>query len=171
MTGNANIPISQACSTAGALCTVASTTGYNPGTPVQFSGGIIPFITDDVVYYVLAASATTLWIFPTLEDALNSANVITLGTSTGSPIISSAIGASTGESRHTQSIDELAAHTHDVTIQQQYYSNQGGGDMFRDGGTYDQVVSSPTGTTDPRGSSTPFNVIQPSTLVNVYLKL
>ena len=77
----------------------------------------------------------------------------------GSAIISNTVGSVGGEEAHTMTVPELAAHTHTL------------GGNFNQGATGGSVIigglNQSTGST---GSSTPFNVIQPSAIVQMLIK-
>jgi len=76
-----------------------------------------------------------------------------------SPLVGTAVGDTGGEELHTQTIPELAAHTHGVEV---FPTGTGLGS-----GT---VVTGSSGTTGSTGSSTPFNVMQPSAVVFFQIK-
>lgn len=81
----------------------------------------------------------------------------------GSGLSTWAVGQTTGEEKHMQTEAELAAHHHVYSFRAgtvQSGSNTGG--VWRD------VIDQNTSTT---GSSTPFNVMQPTAFTNVFIKL
>lgn len=145
--------------TLGTATTIAMTTG----TPVQVTGGALPTgIVANVTYFVTSGATTTaIQLSSTIENAY-AGTPITLS-SNASGTIQSALGAYRGESEHTQTMAELAAHTHTIPV-----SNAGIGVNTAAYAPNTGVQNISSGTT---GSSTPFNVIQPSTNMNVFIKL
>lgn len=89
---------------------------------------------------------------------------VTGGTNTGTTW---AIGQTTGNELHTQSTAELAAHHHQAAGAGQFVTTGVGGNNY---GTGAFTTSSQTNTLDT-GSSTPFNVQQPTVYLNVFIKL
>lgn len=76
------------------------------------------------------------------------------------------LGQFIGEETHTQTIAELAAHTHDAPPGHQFWLSQGG--LNSGGGATPFSVEDSTAST---GSSTPFNVMQPTSFANYFIKL
>lgn len=76
----------------------------------------------------------------------------------GSGTIGNAVGNVGGEETHTMTTSELVAHTHTYVEAVNYLAQYGGGTQVSSSGTS-------TATTGSIGSTTPFNVIQPSAVV------
>lgn len=79
---------------------------------------------------------------------------------TGAGLSPRSLGQFLGEETHLQLLAEMAAHTHNYTI-------VAGGGSIQAGGGF--VLA--TGTTTSSGSSTPFNVMQPTSFWKVEMKL
>lgn len=157
------------------LLTIADTTLYYVGSPVLLSnsgGGLPPAFTASTIYYVIPVSATTFKLAASYANAL-AGTAISAGASdgTGTQTISFALGGSFGESRHAQLLTELAAHTHNVTVStNQSDTTVGSGHTSVGYGTNSGSGAS-TFTSTTTGSSASFNVIQPSTYLNMFIKL
>lgn len=80
----------------------------------------------------------------------------------GSGLTSRALGQTLGEENHTMLLTELVAHTHT------YNSAVAGFAPFQAAGPEAGILASNTGST---GSTTPFNVMQPSSFLNAMIKL
>lgn len=108
---------------------------------------------------------------PTINGSVlfNIANITSLGAYSVSP------GLNIGEALHTMLEAELATHSHPGSVVAAY--NENGAQLSSSGHLFNQADVSmgqtnlPTVTIAPDGSSTPFNVIQPSTGVYFYIKL
>jgi hypothetical protein len=85
------------------------------------------------------------------------------GAGSGATLTLRALGATFGEEKHTQTVAELATHSHVMGYLSVYETTGIGNAIF--GPT---PASTNTGQT---GSSTPFNVMQPTTFLNVMIKL
>ena len=81
---------------------------------------------------------------------------------TAGQVNSNAIGFTGGEEAHTQTSTELASHSHVID----YFSAQSSGA----GSPWVTVGTGSTFNTRTAGSSTPFNVMQPSAIVNYIIK-
>lgn len=153
------------------ILTTTSAVQYGTGSPVRVStAGTLPTgLSATTTYYSKYLSATTLALYPTIADALASTNVVTFSTDgTGVHSIiayAPALGIFQGENSHTMTTAELAAHDHSYLGSASVITNLSTG-----GGTN---ATAPSGslTTGSAGSSTPFNVMQPTTFMNVFFKL
>lgn len=152
--------------------TVASTSTMFVGQPIYFnSTGTYPgTIVSTGVYYVMNITSTTFQVSISFANAL--AGTATGGTSTSytgslSGILQLA-GTFEGEYAHTQLLTELASHNHALSSGN-FVSTASSSTAVSTGGvTVFQGQSSTTATT---GNSTPFNVTQPGTFYNMYIKL
>lgn len=151
------------------------------GMPIIFtntSGPIPNTLSINTIYYVAAFNGTNIFYVSTsfakamAANQTLTGNVITYAAGTGT-VISALAGAYEGEYAHTQLEAELAAHHHPGSV---LNALNGAGTAA----PWNSVIASsgsPTGTftggltiaTD--GSSTPFNVTQPSVFYNIFMKL
>lgn len=149
-----------------------------PGVPVVFTQtGTLPSgLTTKGVYYALPISSTTFAVATSFANAI-SGQCITY-TDAGSGVFTVFVqiaGTRTGEYDHTQLNPELPAHTHSATSSTNLglgtaQSPGGGGGIISSGalpGTW--AVSSTVNDNFPNG--VPFNIVQPSTFLNIYIKL
>lgn len=166
-----NSPITFTVNTGTDILTLSAASSYTVGTPLQVSnsgGGLPSPLAANTVYFVSAnnISTTTMKLSTTLENAYSGVDIDITTSGTGTQTIQNALGAYVGESKHTQSISELVAHQHTAPV---YSLSAGGNALFSN---YETGGSqSNTAITDSTGSSTPFNVIQPTTYANVFFKL
>jgi hypothetical protein len=141
------------------------------GNTVTFQntgGALNSNIIANFVYYVVPISTTTFKVAVSFAAAMAGTVVGfgTPGTGTTTAYLQYT-GSSEGEYAHTQLMGELAAHNHTpLTI--------AGTFMVSGAGTADVVPGGVIGTnafTSTTGSSTPFNVTQPGTFYNMFIKL
>ena len=169
-----NTPITFTASAATNLLTFASNSMFTTGTPIQLSGltGCTPLVIN-TVYYCTSVTLTTMALSTTIENAY--ANIVIDITVDGSGTLNNALGAYLGESTHTQLATEVAGHTHGLTAATISTSTVGGGASAAVGYqpsnsiTQKSIVNGQTDANSPAG--TPFNVIQPTTFYNVFIKL
>ena len=127
-------------------------------------------ITASNIYYVANFDGTT-----TLNLATSFANAMTgtviAYTDSGSGslgIVGGPFGSFEGEYAHTQLIPELAAHNHTPFDANNFWTDKTGAQNFNNAGVFNIGIDGITSTT---GSSTPFNVTQPGTFYNMFMKL
>jgi hypothetical protein len=151
--------------------TLASTAAYPTGAPVYISTGTPPApLAINTLYYVINLTPTTLELATTPQNAFASIPITLTSNASGSQIAISyyALGDYLGEINHTQTTAELAAHVHTGHFVYPQINSASGGTP---------AVGQPGGsstfdfTTDSTGSSTPFNVMQPTTFMNVFIHL
>ena len=143
---------------------------FYDGSPVILSnsGGALPAaFTAGTIYYSIHINATTIQLASSYANALNGTPVaFGADNGSGTNTISFALAGLLGEPRHVQLVAELAAHTHTLT--------------GVNGATSTPAFVSALGTNTPSsdnipigltGSNAPFNVVQPSMYVNLFLKL
>lgn len=142
------------------------------GTPVQVynSGGGLPSpLTSNTIYFVTGTPTTTTFqLATTIENAYAGTfiNITTAGT--GTQTITNALGAYFGESNHVLTVAELAAHHH---------APSNGGSFVTDQAPAPNVPAGTLGTaqvvanTGDTGGNQAHNTIQPTTYVNVFIKL
>lgn len=152
-----------------------SFSGLTVGTPifVENSGGSIPSpLQADTVYFVSINSLTanTIKLSTTLENAHAGIDITILSSGSGFNGIGPALGAYVGESTHTQTIAEMPSHNHPGSTSTPPSGYRGG-----TSGSGIIAASDNTGsislTIASQGGGSPFNVIQPSTYQNVFIKL
>lgn len=150
------------------LFTVADTTLYYQGSPViltSSSGGTInAAFTFGTVYFVVPVSVTTFKLANTYALAIAGTAITPAGTNDSTPTvtISFAFGSYFGEYQHVQLETELALHHHNYILQS---AGAGSGAPTGNG------TPAPAASTTDTGSSAPFNIVQPSTYMNVFIKL
>lgn len=81
---------------------------------------------------------------------------------TGAGLTARALGSNLGEETHAQTTPELAPHHHTVAFSQSAAQAGSGEQDLQAGGATD---------TSTTGSGTPFNVMQPTTFLNLFVKL
>lgn len=154
------------------LLTVTDTSLYYIGSPILLTntGGALPAaFTAATVYYVIPVNATTFKLASTYANALAGTAVAAGGDNgTGTQTINFATGGYFGEFEHTQLVAELAAHVHHATSAGGQFIESGGSSTGITPGNANATLASDTSST---GSSTPFNIVQPSSYCNVFLKL
>lgn len=138
------------------------------GMPITFSnsGGSLPgnLNAHQVFYVASILSTTTFYVATTYDNALAGTYISYSSAGSGTNTFFTGMqGTYTGQYAHTQLISELAAHTHT-------FQTSGAA------GTTPSIIKlgvAPSGAfnTDSTGSSAPFNVTQPGTFYNMYIKL
>lgn len=154
-----------------ATLTVSSTANFTTGVPVSVSnsGGALPSgLTAGVTYYAIQVTGTTMQLATTVSNAV-------LGIATGFSdngngtntvqVTPYQLGMYTGEETHILTTDELAAHSHQIIGVITNYAADGGKSTYN-------TTGSPLGAgTTVVGSNSPHNNIQPTTYMNVFMKL
>ena len=155
------------------------------GAPIIFSntGGSLPAnISAGVLYYVgglNVSGSNTFYISTTFANSILISERIATGgdcasiavnfSSTGSGTNKFSIapaGSFAGENQHTQLVGELAQHQHSIGI-----SVGTGVNTATVGNNGQTNTGTQTQNTNSTGNSTPFNLMQPFTLMNFYMKL
>jgi hypothetical protein len=143
------------------IITLSSPLSLPTGTPILVSGGSLPTpLVVNTVYYVIYLSANTLKLAISV-DLAQAGTAINL-TSDGSGNFVTALGTYLGEGVHTLTTTEMPNHTHTFSN----LVNTGGPQILGGAGWVSQTQN--TGAT---GGGLPHNTVQPTTLVNVFLKL
>lgn len=157
------------------LLNIGSSALYPTGTPVVLTAitGGLSGVNITTVYYVINVDATHIELSLS-EDFSNLGLAVDLG-SNGFASMSSALGAYFGEGLHSLNVMEIAAHTHKYTA-----LGMSSGSPFQSG-TDIATMSIDTGSTGGAGSSTSMgtsgaqttahNTMQPTSFMNIYLKL
>ena len=143
------------------LITTTNSMAFFNGMPVYFTG--TSNLSTKLIYYVANFNGTSQFNLASSFANAIAGTTITFANDSGT-IDSALSGSYEGEYSHRQLLTELAAHTHTFS-------------SFSAGGTSplplqsNQSTSPLTATTSTTGSSTPFNVTQPGTFYNMFIKL
>lgn len=154
------------------LITTSNNVSFFNGMPIVFTntGGAIPTgLVATAVYYVSAFNGTNAFnVSTSFGNALAGTVITWTNNGSGTNTVTSAVtGSSEGEYAHTQLVAELAAHTHaPLSPGTAFIANNAGAGSTGGGGNLGSVA-----TTASTGSSTPFNVTQPGTFYNIFIKL
>lgn len=155
------------------LITVADTSSLFVGTQVTFSpvnAGILPApLIDGIVYYAIPINNVSFKIAINLSFAHAgvAVNITTNGTSPNQVKTvnqSTVSGEFLGQENHSLTSSELAAHIHNIT---EFDVSAGASSAHGVSSGY----SSPDFNTSAVGQNKPFNIIQPTTYLNIYIKL
>lgn len=150
------------------------------GMPIQFEAGASNLpdnLLENTIYYVAAFNGTTQFYVATsfvnamAANATLPGNVVASGADLGTApntVTSAITGTFEGEYAHTQVIPELAAHGHNLQMQQITSGIGPGGADSAVGGANGNIYAANIKTT---GNSTPFNVTQPGVFSNIFIKL
>jgi len=172
-----------ATSSGGILFTLATASPavFYTGQPVTFTAGTYPDgILANAVYYVVNPSPSSLSMTATFNVAISFANAIagtTVSYSTaGSTVVAifQTSGAQIGEYDHTMLNGEMVAHYHleaystTNTPVTRYGSTSVGGSIANYSATGNSGLAPNTSTV---GGNNPFNILQPATLYNIFIKL
>lgn len=146
------------------------------GTPVQVyntGGGLpSPLVTNTIYFVTGTPTLTTFQLASTLENAYAGTAIDITTAGTGTQTIINATGAYFGESNHTLVTSELASHTHTSGGVQPYTNDVTGIPVNIQAGA-GFVLYSKTLTSDatPASPAVGHNTIQPTTYMNVFIKL
>jgi hypothetical protein len=148
--------------------TVTASGQYPTGTPVQVtnSGGALPSnLAANTVYYVINVNATTIELATTLDNAYAGTHIDIGSDSTGTSTVQNALGAYVGESAHVLVKAELPDPL-TTTADMVNATVTGGAVPLIKGDT-----SYSTGAVSNQGGNQGHNTVQPSTLMNIFVKL
>lgn len=166
-----SVQSSQTYTVAGSTITVATTANLPTGTPVMVSstgnnpGPLFP----NTTYYVINLSGTTLQLASSLANAVALTNIVFTSTGTGVLTIASAsytVGSTVGEDMHLLTVAEMPSHTHTPSGGGNFMVDQGIGGQRGAGNPGNEVA-----TTSSTGGSNSHNNLQPTTYMNVFIKL
>lgn len=153
------------------LITVTTgSTSFYQGQPITFTttGSLPGGINANQVYYVSAVGFgnTTFNVATSFANAITQTVIVWSSNGSNSTVYFQLNGSQNGEFSHAQLVSELAVHNHAA----------GGGQQFIRSGATPMYASGPasislSGTTASTGTGMRFNVIQPSTFYNIYMKL
>lgn len=140
---------------------------------VSNTGGALPTgLSANTIYYVANFDGVNHFnVATSFANAMAGTVISYTNAGSGTNTVTSALaGSYEGEYAHTQLIKELAAHNHPGSVMPFQAFNAGGGATA--------VVETPGGVSGnyplsiaTQGSSTPFNVTQPGTFYNIFMKL
>jgi hypothetical protein len=162
-------------STGLALITSVGLNVFN-GMPfyVSNTGGALPTgLVANTIYYVANFSGTNAFNAAT-SFANSMAGIVISYTDAGSgtnSFKSALAGTYEGEYAHAQLLAELATHNHAFGTHQSNATAGGLSDTFLSAQSIVNVYANPGFPIFNTGSSTPFNVTQPGTFYNIYMKL
>lgn len=155
------------------LITTANFVDFFLGMPVSFVGGSLPIgIVENAIYYVTgwnpSLSTDTFFLATTYNNALNYVFIPWASNGSGT-VIGGNNGAITGEYQHYQLLNELKQHTHDDPGN--LFITGGGAAVYQGAANAGLTSATTGGITGWGGTTTPFNVTQPGTFTNVYIKM
>lgn len=165
---------------------VASTSGLNTGDPVYLTstgnlpgtGGSTSGITSTTGYFLNVTNGTTFQLCPTYADAIGGGGIISFdNTATGTATLHiGVLGASFGEKSHVIITAEVGAHTHTLTYPSSpsaatgiVYNTSTAGNSTTGGGG--NLYTSALPTINSTSTAQGHNTIQPSTYLNMFMKL
>jgi hypothetical protein len=165
MAGAVPVAVSQSFTNTGNVMTVTSTAGFITGQIVLATGAGLPTpLVINTDYFVIVLSSTTLSLAANYAAAIaNTPIVLTTnasGTITAFP--QHVLGVFQGEETHVQTESEMFPHTHTLSPYTDSTASAGGGVRA--------FVSSGSLTTSSRGGGAPFNIMQPTVYMNVFIK-
>ncbi len=154
------------------LLTTSNTMNLWNGMPfyVSNTGGSLPGnLGLNTIYYVSGFNGTnTLFVSTSFANALAGTRIAFSSAGSGTNVIDTTLaGVTTGEYAHTQLLNEMIDHTHNATPAN--FANVGTGGVFTTGG--DGGSTGLTGTVTGHSVQTAFNVTQPATFYNIFMKL
>ena len=148
------------------LLTAANTVNYFNGMPVYVSGGSLPStIGANTIYYVAGFNGSTAFFLSTTFANALAGTVIGYAAGSGT-VVSAPAGTTEGEYAHAQLLSELIGHTHAATAGA-FVLTSGTGVGYTSGGSN----LGTSALTAASGGSLPFNVTQPGTFYNIFMKL
>lgn len=161
-------------SSSGLLFTLgtAAPANFYIGQPVTFTAtsSLPGNIVANAVYYVAVpnSGAGTFKVSTTFANALAGTVVAHSSNGSGVTAIFQTSGSAIGEYDHTMLLNEMVSHTHYSVA-----NNSGTGGSSGSGVLAFTIITPSTQTSAPvgYGSQIPFNVVQQSTLYNIYMKL
>lgn len=156
------------------LVTIAvPNTGLYLGMPIVFTntGGALPGnLNVGLMYATAIQSSTQFYVATTYANALAGTLVAYSTAGSGNNLVNmSVLGAPTGEYQHSQLASEVGAHTHTSTFPgTSNATGVGGGNIVISNfsGSPQSIV-----TINANSNGAPFNVVQPSSYMNMYIKL
>ena len=150
------------------------TLGAPTGTPVVLtnSGGAVPAgLALNTIYYTIYQTNTTIKLATTLDNAKNNVPLSFTGNGSGTnsiQVYNDVLGFFRGEMSHVLSINEMPSHSHPGSTFPYVAINSaaGGTPSFSPGAGSNYGVN-----VAAQGGGLSFNTMQPTTFMNVFLKL
>jgi hypothetical protein len=156
------------------LTFVTNLIGIYQGAPISFTGTLPSAIVANKIYYVILVSSTTFNIATTFANAVAGTAIAYAGGTVNNITANLYPSASTaGEYAHTQLLNEMINHQHDPLFSGDKFMNNciiAAGTLTSGSGTNVRVTTT-TGGVDGYGTQAPFNVTQPATFMNIFIKL
>ena len=150
-------------SAAANLLTTTNAVAYFNGMPVYFKN--TANLSTKLIYYVANFNGVNQFNLASSFANAIVGTVLTFGPEAGTAIVASALqGSFEGEYAHTQSMAELVAHTHQIRT---YSVAANSAQPMQSDQTTGQLLA----TTESTGGGKPFNVTQPGTFYNMFIKL
>ena len=153
------------------LITVSSITGFSNNQPIVFTTtGTLPGnIFAKSVYFITNISGNTFNVATSFANSLSGTKISFSSSGSNSSVVGNIPGINYGQATHVQLESELAAHNHPGSV-----ISPGafvGITTSSGGANYLQAIGSTFLNIATDGSSLPFNIVQPTTFYNVFMKL
>lgn len=153
---------------------VSTSAGFYTGMAVKVSGGSLPApLVAGTVYYAIVVDGTDISLATTTANALvgTAIALTSAGTGTVTSVYAETLGNFLGEELHLQQNNEVGVHAH--TTQAGFFVlDQDAGDVqLAGGGTNTSRTRNTTANNQSASSQVPFNIMQPSVYMNVFIKL
>ena len=143
------------------------------GCPVIFtnSGGALPAsITANTIYYASPSSTTTFCVATSFANAIAGNYVAYTDAGSGTTTVTASFsGESVGEYAHTQLTCEVGSHKHTGTVALNIGALGANSTGFNTSAANSPATALNINNNTPSG--TPFNLVQPATYYNIYIKL
>lgn len=167
MAGALPVQVSQSFTNTGNTLTVTSSASFFTGVPVVVSGGGLPTpLVAGTTYYVIQLTLTTLQLASSYANAIASTPIVLTTNASGTVIVAAhALGSVIGDETHAMSVGEMPSHDHNIPGLIQNYCGGGASSTYN--------TTGPPGTTNTSftGGGSPFNIMQPTVYMNVFIKL
>jgi hypothetical protein len=145
---------------------------FYQGQPVVFQGSLPSSLVTTFVYYVTnILSGTAFELSTTYAGAIAGSSLVPYAAGGPATIITSVNGTILGEYAHTQALNELYNHTHNPGSPGTSFVEGGTGALTINAGAGISSSIATTGGVTGEGTQVPFNVTQPGTYYNMYIKL
>lgn len=158
------------------LLTTANNVNFFNGMPIYFSnsGGALPTgLSANTIYYVADFNGTASFhVATSFANAMAGTVVMWTDDGSGTNTVKSALpGSYEGEYAHTQLDAEVGSHVHLPSPGgQEFVCSQPSGNIYTGDGGLGTLYTT-TGDISRSGSQTAFNVTQPGTFLNIFMKL
>jgi hypothetical protein len=167
MAGALPVQISQSFTNTGNTLTVTSTASFFTGVPVVVSGGSLPTpLVAGTTYYSIQLTLTTFQLASSYANAIASTPIVLTSNASGTVMVAAhVLGSVIGDETHVMSVGEMPSHDHNIPGLIQNYCAGGNASTYN--------TTGPPGTTNTSftGGGAPFNIMQPTVYMNVFIKL